>query len=263
MANDLYIWSDDPAAWWSASASRDAEGGAKEDKGNTVLVVQVLNISDFESHLQSWVKSSQSFDLMEFHTHGGGGAIGLGPEALTAENLKHMELRGYDAVLKPGATINLTGCNCAEGAYGELLLVQFALTLLRTGGGYVKGNTGAGIAVGALFSFMVDSGAVWHPFGHWVTAQATPGGAVTLSNHFYLNPDTINARIEHIEKCCPDLDEDELPNAQKALDQAKTYLPPRAAADYWNYYWACYFVQQAGKVLEQHHWRNKGIFGYG
>jgi hypothetical protein len=250
MAYHIYAWSDIPGDW-RASSRRDARGGADDDTGNAVSVVQLSNNAAFEALLQGMIATGQKADLMEFHTHGSGGAVWLGPDALTAVQLKDFEPKGYDRAFNAGATINLTGCNCAETAFGELLLVQFARSLLRTGGGKVTGSTGAGIAIGGLLNLIgIDSGAVWHPFGKWVTAEATPGGAVTLFNNFHLDLDHINTRIQHVERSWSWLDEGEQKTVKAELETAKTFLPPLAAWDYWNFFGACQHVEKAEKILQ-------------
>jgi hypothetical protein len=251
MALDVYVWSDIPGDW-RLSSRRDAQGGADHDTGNTASVVQLTNIADFEALLQTLIAIGQKVDLMEFHTHGDGGKVWLGPDALTAYKLKNFEPLGYDRAFNAGATINLTGCNCAETAAGELLLFEFARCLLRTGGGKVTGNTGAGLAVGAYFSLIpyVNSGAVWHPFGSWVTAEATPGGAVTLSNNFHLDLGNINARIQRVQQGWSFLNAAEQTTVTAELGTANNFLPPVAALDYWNLFVACQHVENAEAILQ-------------
>jgi hypothetical protein len=123
MAYHVYVWSDRPGQI-GLSSRRDAEGGANDDTGNTVSVEKVANIADFEALLQRLVAAGQKVDLLEFHTHGGGGGVGMGPESLTAVQLRDWASKGYDRAFSPGAEIDLTGCNCAETAFGDLLLVH-------------------------------------------------------------------------------------------------------------------------------------------
>jgi hypothetical protein len=201
--------------------------------------------------LQNLIANGSKVDLLEFHTHGSGGSVGMGPESLTAVQLRDWAPKGYDRAFNPGAEINLTGCNCAETAFGELLLVQFARTLLQTGGGTVRGNTGAGLAIGGLLNLVgIDSGRVWHPFGSWVTARATPGGAVTLFNHVHLDVDMINARMQAVARGWSWLDDGEKVDAANELLTARTFLPPEAALSHWNLFGACYHVEKAEKILE-------------
>lgn len=250
MADHLFIWSDIPGDFFHASSGRDARGAAADDTGNTAEVQRVDLVLGLWGLLQGYIDKSRAFDLLEFHTHGAGGVVCLGGDQLTAVELQKVQLKGYDRALRPGATINLTGCNCAEGAFGELLLIQFARTLLRTGGGTVKGNTGAGIAVGGLLDLIwIDSGAVYHPFGHWVSAQATPGGAVSLFNHYHLDLDNINGRITRVEKSWSWLDADEQKDVRNELDEAKKFLPPLAPLEFWNLYGACFHLEKAEKIL--------------
>jgi hypothetical protein len=95
----------------------------------------------------------------------------------------------------------------------------------------------------------VNSGAVWHPLGSWVTAKATPGGAVTLSNNYHLDLGNINARIQRVQRGWSWLNAAEQTTVTAELATANSFLPPVATLDYWNLYVACQHVENAEAIL--------------
>jgi hypothetical protein len=254
MAKHLYIWSDKPnPKWYDKIFSNrfSANEAAVDEQGNTMNVVQVASNADLLKVLR---ELSDPVDLMELYTHGGPGLLQLGSEGLWPADLKVHEMHGYDGAFNGGATITLSGCNCAEGAEGELLLVQFARTFLRSGGGQVTGNTSAGWVLSFLGPFFfLKPYTVYHPFGHWVSATATAGGAVALSNEFYLNLDNINERIAEIQLAIDHADPkvNDVDSVKDELETAKRYVPPLAAWEFWNLWEACNHLQNAETIINQ------------
>lgn len=187
----VHIWSNDPKAWWSGSSESDA---TKHAEGAGDLVINVNSLSELREVFKGWVDSGQSFDLIDFHTHGSGGRIGIGSEDLEHMNLSSVYTPKIERVCNPDAQIIFTGCNVAETFNGEYFLLRVGEMMLLNSGGTVKGHTGYG------FAEVLFSGDVFHPFGNWVTVEIGVGGGGKFFNNHYFIPEKISERINEAEK---------------------------------------------------------------
>jgi hypothetical protein len=132
-------------------------------------------------------------DWVDFHTHGGAGSISIGSEQLKASNMaEKVANKRLELAFNAGAQVVFQGCNVADGPWGELFVAGCGYHLLRKQGGKVKAHTGLGVAE------PLYTGNVYHPFGNWVTAKVSPGGAVTLAGHRYLSDRFLKQRHERI-----------------------------------------------------------------
>lgn len=184
--NRVHIWSDIPKDWRSSSGT-DANEHAAE---NGDMVINVNSLDELLALFNEWVKMEISFDVMDFHTHGGPGVINIGSCRLTSANLYRLYTSNVDRIFNNNAQVVFNGCNVAQDYWGEFFLLRFGKMMLKGGGGKVLGNTGTGIA-DPLFT-----GDVYHPFGDWVSVEVGMGGGAKLNGHRHLVSKNVNARIK-------------------------------------------------------------------
>lgn len=204
--NKVHIWSDKPNDWrlptsWHANDHAEEKGG---------IVINVNSIAELQALFKDWVKWEETFDAIDFHTHGSPGSIRIGADRLTVSNLNLLYASNVDRIFNDNAQIIFLGCNVGEGYMGEFFLLQFGKMMLRGGGGKVMGSTGLG------FPNLVTGGA-YHPFGDWVSVHVGKGGYAKLSGHRYLVLDNIKARIKSAEERIPRLESDGSLSPSEAL----------------------------------------------
>jgi len=242
MGEKVHFWSDKPNDWHSSSRG-DADKHADAEGGTAT---QIDSIAKLQSVFRAMLGFNATLDQVDFHTHGGPGAITLGADSLNYNNVGiQLGNQGFEALFNKDAAIIFTGCNVAESYPGEYFLVCIGATLLKTNGGKVMGSTGFGLA-DPLFT-----GDVFHPTGTWVSANVSVGGAVTLANHKYLVSDNIRA---HMTKVAADISslpkfskvQAQIDTAQKALGKAKEMMPDGTPSPaFANMFNACYYLEQA------------------
>lgn len=240
--NRAHIWSDVPDDW-RASSSGDANEHADEEGG---IVRNVNTISELLKLFNGWLDAEESFDILDFHTHGGPGVIYIGSEELNVGNLRRLSTSRINEIFNNDAQIVFNGCNVGEGHQGEWFLLRFGKLMLKGGGGKVIGNTGLGIA-DAFFS-----GDVFHPFGDWVGVRVGMGGSAKLYKHKHLIEDKIKERIESAEERIERLpDEDFSVSADKAKLAAAVKLAKKYLADPKdeNLFYACDEIAAVEKKL--------------
>src|SRR5688572_4379725 len=140
--DSVHIWSDVPGKW-SASSSWDAEEHAEEEGG---LARNVNSIDELLDLFKEWLHWEESFNIIDFHTHGGPGVISIGSDDLTTANLFRLYTLNVDRIFRSNAQIIFNGCNVGEGFRGEYFLWRFGSMMLKEGGGKVMGCTGLGLA---------------------------------------------------------------------------------------------------------------------
>jgi Domain of unknown function (DUF4347) len=205
--NRVHVWSDIPNDS-SGSTSGDANEHA-EEQGD--IVINVNSIVELLALFKEWLKMEESFDLIDFHTHGGPGVICIGSDKLTVSNLYRLYTSNVDQIFKNNAQVIFNGCNVAEGHTGELFLLRFGKMMLKGGGGKVMGSTGYGVADAFL------SGDVYHPLADWVSVKVAAGGGAKLFGHQHLVLDNIKARIESADERIPNLETNGSFSASEAL----------------------------------------------
>lgn len=231
--NRVHIWSDVPGDWLRGSSSWDAEEHAEEDGGMTK---NVNSIDELLALFKEWLHWEESFDVIDFHTHGGPGVIHIGSDKLTTANLYRLYTSNLDSIFRNNAQIIFNGCNVGEGFRGEDFLWRFGNMMLKESGGKVMGSSGLGLADAFI------SGDVYHPFGDWVTVEVGIGGGAKLSGHKDMVPDNINARITSANERIANLEKDgSLPfydaiNVANWLNIARMY---GANPTYENMFHAC------------------------
>jgi Domain of unknown function (DUF4347) len=237
MANRVHFWSDVKGDTFHASTRGSAEPHAEEGHDGAI---QVTSLVQLHSIFRAVLKNNDVFDEIDFHTHGSPGVVYIWADQLTwGAPLKPFENQGFERIFKPNATITFNGCNVGEGGNGEYFLTEVARVFLKTGG-TVKGNTGLG-------NGLIRS--VWHPFGKWVTATATPGGAVSLAGHTNLIPRVLNERIEKMVLSLEDLERRNKPYdlraAKDSVGRAVPFVTPPAGSSWANLHDACYYLDKA------------------
>jgi hypothetical protein len=247
MGERVHFWSDIPDDF-RMSSRRDAETHADAEHGTTTHVDSVAKL---KSVFRSMLKFNATLDQLDFHTHGGPGAIALGADSLDYTNVGiQLANQGFEKLFNKGAAIIFTGCNVAESYPGEYFLVCVGATLLGASGGKVMGSTGAGLA-DPLFT-----GDVFHPTGTWVSANVTVGGGVTLTNQEYLISGTIRTRMTTVRRRIDRLQtqsrvQAQIPAANAALSKAKEMVPDSVLSPaFANMFNACYYLEQAENTLD-------------
>jgi Domain of unknown function (DUF4347) len=205
--NTVHIWSDIPNDW-HASSSWDANTHSYEHGD---IAINVNSIAELLALFKEWLKMEESFDLIDFHTHGGPGVICIGSDKLTVSNLYRLSTSNVDQIFNNNAQVIFAGCNVAEGHTGELFLLRFGQIMLKGGGGKVMGSTGEGVAE------PFRTGDVYHPFGDWVSAKVAMGGGAKLFGHQHLVLDNIKARIKSADERIPNLETNGSFSASEAL----------------------------------------------
>jgi hypothetical protein len=249
MANCVHFWSNEPGDWIHASSQHDAEKHSEHDaQGEHGGVTQLTSLVQMHSVFRAVLGNNYAFDVADFHTHGGAGFVGIGNEYFTwGAPLDPFENQGFEKIFKPNAAIIFTGCNVGDGASGEYFLTEIGRIFLKSGGGTVRGNTGAGIAE------PVFTGNVYHPTGRWVTATVTPGGAVSLSGHTNLIRSVITERIGKLEMLIKELEGRTTPANLKpgrdGLSRAADYVTPPADGSWRNLCYANLILDEAEEKL--------------
>lgn len=242
--NRAHIWSDVPGDFFSGSSSSDAEEHAEEQGG---MARNVNSIDELLALFKEWLHWEESFDVIDFHTHGGPGVIYIGSDKLTDSNLYRLYTSNLGSIFRNNAQVIFNGCNVAEGFRGEYFLWRFGNMMLKEGGGKVMGNSGLGFADAFI------SGDVYHPFGDWVTVEVGIGGGAKLSGHRDLVLDTINARTKTADEKIKSLESDGSISAYDAINVRNWLLIARMYAanpTHENMFHACDHLRMVEKKLK-------------
>lgn len=235
---------------WRPSDRHVAEEHAEERSGEKIIGVN--SIDTLLSTLNQMAEKATVLDAMDFHTHGSPGSLSIGSEHLNFDTLGRFRGEQFPRIFRPGAVIELSGCNVAEGPEGELFLAEFGSIFLKNNGGRVKASTGAGLA-DPLFT-----GDVYHPTGRWLTAQVRPGGGVTLINCRHLLPHLIRNAIERRKRDIQQMEQGTLSAARRGnIQRAKEALhlatqsigPSTSQPSYFNVYLASRQLAMAVQAL--------------
>lgn len=133
-----------------------SDGGVAHDVNSREDVRRVLD--QIRSH-------NEHISLMDFHSHGSAGRIGIG--VTTIDERSWGEFNSYADLFSPGARVMFHGCSVANAPVGELFMARCAWALLRVNGGSAIGWASEGLAV--------------HPALGWAGLGSTPihvGGEV-------------------------------------------------------------------------------------
>jgi hypothetical protein len=174
--------------FWDVNIPDIARGQAAEQAGHYYEIVS--SVAELDRFFIGLLNRQFLMDELHFYTHGGTGVIALGSDSLN-DRLNAFRNRSFERIFNSGAIIQFHGCNIAESGHGEIFLAEWGTVFLRGGGGDVLGNTGEGYAL---------AGALYHPFGGWVTARVSRGGAVNLLNHSHLIPGRIRELIAALRR---------------------------------------------------------------
>jgi hypothetical protein len=242
--NKAHFWSDIPKDWRASSSGNANKHAGKHGD----FVINVKTLGELQSWFRHWVQGEESFDFIDFHTHGAPGLLCIGADELTIGTIYKIFTPKVDQIFNNDAQVIFNGCNVAEGHWGEYFLVKFGETMLKGGGGKVFGNTGLGIMD------PVFTGDVFHPLGDWVCANVSRGGSVRLENHTHLVLENINKKISEAEETVQHLSAiGEINDSEKLamitdVNCAKTFA---AHPTDWNMFNACDHLWMFDKKLEK------------
>lgn len=232
---------------WRPSSGYDATEHAGGRTGHTYIGVQSVEV--LVQAFRRFLGARTILEVMDFHTHGSGGAIYIGSQRLTPfENLDRFRGQHFENIFQTGAMIEFLGCNVAESPEGELFLAELGSIFLKNGGGQVKASTGAGVAD------KLYTGNVYHPTGRWVTARVRVGGGVSLNNHRHLLPQPIRDEIQRVQDRIRQMEQGTLSAATRnAIGRSREVLrlasdsigPASSHPSYLNIYWARSYLAAA------------------
>jgi hypothetical protein len=236
MPNRAHFWSDIPGIF-SRSGKATADNHAEEDGGT---VTQLTSLVQMHSVFRTVLHSNYAFDEVDFHTHGSEGAIYIGNDQFTfGKPLQPFENQGFEKIFKPNASITFNGCLVGDKWDGEYFLTEIGRVFLKSGGGKVTGNTAYGLNIGRTP----------HPFGTWVTATASPGGAVSLSGHSHLIPSVVKDRISSFAMRLKDLErrgtDVDLKPAKADMVKANDFASSAGNSSWYQLWQATRWVYQA------------------
>lgn len=242
----IHIWSD-VAGDRRPSNLDDATDHADAAGHSTIAAASIRGLRLVFERL---LRDGRKVDRLDFHTHGGPGALAIGSEYLDYRGLKsNFAGRGFEKVFNADARVFFHGCKVAASAEGEMFLAVFGAIFLRQGGGRVGGSTSSGIAV-PIWPF---TGKVVHPGGRTVYAHVKPGGDVHLENHDKLNTLLLRQRVEGMQRAIAGIRVRhhrgrQLADAKDLIRDAERYLRPAAPAFVARLY-AAISVRDAERLL--------------
>lgn len=246
--NKLYIWSDIPGDFFKASCEGDARTQSNSDKNaeTKVRIEKVMSVNDLIRLFRSLCDESIEWNSVNFHTHGTGGAIALGSTFLDLDSYVRLENNDFGRLFAKDCVITFEGCEVADGADGEYFLIEIARTLLINKGGKVRGNTNFG------FGNIFTGGDSSHPFGTWVSANLSVGGALNLVNGKHLHRDNIFKKIkalsEQIARCEKYFRQGEKQRVEKAKLEAEVWMRSESWQGRWQ---AARWLDTAEKILKE------------